>query len=129
MNVYKKATIKDYNIIIIPDRYGSFVLENTMFITREACLDKQQLIHELIHTNWNPKCKASIQQSRFFDEAITQYFTYRICDYYSIKNAQQLENEFIDSYIDIMTTYDVVPIPISKYSEEGMGLYLILLAY
>lgn len=56
MNRYKKAKIQDYKIIIIPEGYGSFVLEDTMFVTKEGCEDAQQLIHELIHTHWNPKC-------------------------------------------------------------------------
>ncbi|MBR5794774.1 MAG: hypothetical protein IKY26_01375 [Erysipelotrichaceae bacterium] len=121
MNRYKVATIEDYKIIVIPEGYGSFVLQNTMFITKDSLMNKQQLIHELVHTNWNPQCDEKCQRSRFFDEAITQYFTYRICDCYKIKSASETEEEYLQSYVDIMTTYDITPTPIIKYGDEGLG--------
>lgn len=47
------------------------------------------IIHELIHTNWNPISEKVEQRSRFFDEGITQYFTYRILsDVYGVRKKE-----------------------------------------
>lgn len=121
MNRYKKAKIQDYKIIIIPEGYGSFVLEDTMFVAKEGCEDAQQLIHELIHTHWNPKCDKKIQRARFFDEALTQYFTYRACDALNIRSKKEIEEAYLHDYQNIMTTYEVPTMPIHTFADEELG--------
>lgn len=80
MKRYKQADISGLQIIELPVGYGSFVLSGTLFLTADSAENYPNLIHECIHTNWNPKCDVSVQRTRFFDEAITQYFTARLCD-------------------------------------------------
>ncbi len=121
MNHYKKAAIQDHKIIVIPEGYGSFVLPNTMFITEEGCNDARQLIHEIIHIHWNPLCEKHIQRARFFDEGLTQYFTYRVCDALHIQSKEETEKEYLHDFRNIMTTYEVPPMPIDSFADEELG--------
>ncbi len=118
---YKKARINDYQIICIPNGYGSFVLPGTMFVAEEGLDGGQLLIHELIHTNWNPCCTASgVLQARFFDEAITQYFMCRVCIELGIKSRETFVKEFEDEYCAYVSEgYEIVPI--EKYAQLEYG--------
>ena len=81
----------------IPDRFGSFaVLNGNIFLAEsfgfKTKRDMFQLIHEYIHTKWNVSITLiedrEVQRSRFFDEAFTRYFEYRVnASYFGEKEA------------------------------------------
>lgn len=121
MNRYKTAEISGFKVIVIPDGYGSFVLPGAMFITKEVLRDYKQLVHELIHTNWNPKCTSKEQRSRFFDEAVTQYLTLRVCDALGIMSREQIKKEYADTYKRMINEYGCTPYPITEYSSHEAG--------
>ena len=121
MRRYKDVSIRDFSIITIPEGYGSFVLPGTMFITEDGLCKYRNIVHETIHTNWNPVCKKkNVQNTRFFDEALTQYFMSRVCDFYGWEKQSNLKNEFINTFAGkIRGGYEVVPI--SQYAECDYG--------
>lgn len=121
MNRYKQASINNLNIVVIPDGYGSFVLNNSLFLTEDTIYNYQSLIHELIHTNWNIDCTTSIQRCRFFDESIAQYFAYRICDAYGFKNGDEIIQQFEADYQEIIKSYNLNDVPIAMFAEEGLA--------
>jgi len=71
-------------VVQIPSSLGSFAVTDQHMAFDETIsyadpTSLQPLIHEFIHLGWNPMPPAdsSVQQSRFFDEALTVYLTYR----------------------------------------------------
>lgn len=118
---FKPAKIKDLNIIVIPNGYGSFVLSNTMFVVKDGLEDRKQLIHELIHTNWNPLCDTQTQAARFFDEAFTQYLTLRALDALNIQDRLITKKNYIEDYKQMINEYEYTPYPILEYSKNNCG--------
>lgn len=121
MNRFKNEKIKDFKVIVIPHGYGSFVLSNTMFITIDGVSEYEQLIHELIHTNWNPLCDVTVQKSRFFDEAITQYFTARVCNALAIKSQEYIMTNYKNQYLKMIKDNGYEPHPIQEYNIYDCG--------
>lgn len=121
MNRFKNEKIKDFKVIVIPQGYGSFVLSNTMFITSDGVSEYEQLIHELIHTNWNPLCDDAVQKSRFFDEAITQYFTARVCKALAIKPQEDIMTNYKNQYLKMIKDNGYEPHPIEEYHIYDCG--------
>ncbi|MCI5773799.1 MAG: hypothetical protein MR210_04480 [Erysipelotrichaceae bacterium] len=120
---YKEVYLNNLKIVIIPIGYGSFVMPDnkTMFITEDSFDDPQYFIHELIHLHWNPKSKANVQKSRFFDEAITQYLTLRVLDELKIRCSEETERLFIDDFKTSVNSYDIVLQPICNFAEGNNG--------
>ena len=72
-------------VVQIPNDLGAIAVPPTnIFFTENVDLTqlegKEYLIHEYIHTKWNPLNFDSslVQQTHFFTEAFTNYFTYRV---------------------------------------------------
>lgn len=118
---WKKEKIQNYKIIIIPNGYGSFVLPNTLILTEDSCIDYDKLVHELIHIHWNPQCDINIQKARFFDEAFTQFLTYRVCDEIGIKTKKVIEQEYINLYRQCILEWNMQPNAILNFSSYGLG--------
>jgi len=73
-------------VIEIPNKLGAFAITetNTTFVensTFNSVLDMSNLVHEFIHLGWNAKTNDyMVQRSRFFDEAFTSYFEFRVME-------------------------------------------------
>lgn len=121
---YKQVYLNDLQMIIIPPKYGSFVMpdHHTMFITEDSFDDPQFLIHELIHLHWNPKCMPKVQNARFFDEAITQYLTLRVLTELNIKNKQQIKESFLTEFKDVINEAGLQIKPLCQYAEHNYGV-------
>lgn len=116
MSFYKPARIRDFQLIAVPSGYGSFVLPGTIFADAATLADPIRLIHELIHTNWNPLCTLSCQRTRFFDEAITQYFTARLCDSAGIQSRPESIRQWKQEFRQIVSTLET---PVSSLTDWG----------
>ena len=124
LRVYHDVTLKDLNLYIMPEGYGSFVMNGeqvSLFITVDSFLDPHYLIHELTHLHWNPKCDPKIQNVRFFDEAISQYLTLKILDKLKIQSTKDTEKEYINTYRTYINEYGYTPSPILEYASKGNG--------
>lgn len=92
-----KSTTK---YVVIPDGFGQFVKNETVFIT-ESDLSKKNnianIIHEFIHLGWNAKVGIEVQRTRFFDEGFTNYFTLRVLE--ELWNTEDYHNH-IEEYIN-----------------------------
>ncbi|MDR2570257.1 MAG: hypothetical protein LBD23_08165 [Oscillospiraceae bacterium] len=73
-------------VIEIMDGLGNFVISETGTVFTQSSSfstirEMEQFVHEFIHIGWNPKIdNYMVQRSRFFDEAFTSYFTYRVME-------------------------------------------------
>lgn len=118
---YKSAQNGKIQIVEIPEGYGSFVLGKCIFLTKDAFDDSHQLIHEYIHTNWNPKCDAHTQRARFFDEAFTQYLVLRVLDDAGIQSREITKKIYADAYRYSINECGNKPYPILEYAENHCG--------
>lgn len=120
MSRYLVAKIDRLRIILIPDNYGSFVINDTLFLEEKALTQAFFLIHELIHTKWNPKVEMNCQRTRFFDEALTQYFTFRMLEATDIQSAEIAKGEFLTGFEEMKRELEEVP-PLAKWGEMGVS--------
>jgi hypothetical protein len=80
----KRTFEKKLRVIEIPTHFGSFARpeENMTFTEGWAFLfdfEMRQLVHEFIHLGWNANVEdTDVQRARFFDEAFTTYFEFRV---------------------------------------------------
>ena len=124
LKAYRDIALKDLYIYIMPEGYGSFVMNNDytfLFITEDSLKDPHYLIHELTHLHWNPKCNPEVQNVRFFDEAISQFLTLKVLDKMQIKRAEESKNEYIMTYKTYINDYAYSPLPILEYGIKGSG--------
>ena len=119
MSRYKLARIRDFQVIEIPAGLGSFVLPGTMFFSGEPKI--RQLIHEFIHTNWNPRSSGSVQRSRFFDESVTEYFTAKILEYYGLQDTVTSRAAWEAQYCSAITAYPEDEVAIADYGPRELG--------
>lgn len=119
MNRYKPAEIRDFQIVEIPARLGSFVLPGTMFLAGQP--DIRQVIHEFIHTNWNPRCSGAVQRSRFFDEGITEYFTAKVLTYYGLQDVKTSRALWKTQYRSAIAAHPENKVPIADYGTRELG--------
>lgn len=119
MSRYKPAEIRDFQIVEIPAGLGSFVLPGTMFLAGEP--DIREMIHEFIHTSWNPRCSGSVQRSRFFDESVTEYFTAKILDCYGLQNAEASRTAWEAQYRAAIVENPENEVPIADYGLRELG--------
>ena len=119
MNRYKPAEIRNYQIVEIPSGLGSFVLPGTLFFAGEP--DIRQMIHEFIHTNWNPRCSGTVQRSRFFDEGITEYFTAKVLAYYGLQNVKASRTLWEAQYRSAIAAHPENEAPIADYGTRELG--------
>lgn len=119
MNRYKPAEIRDYQIVEIPSGLGSFVLPGTLFLAGEP--DIRQMIHEFIHTNWNPRCSGTVQRSRFFDEGITEYFTAKVLAYYGLQDVEASRALWEVQYQSAIAAHPENEVPIVDYGTRELG--------
>lgn len=119
MNRYKPAEIRDYQIVEIPSGLGSFVLPGTLFLAGEP--DIRQMIHEFIHTNWNPRCSGTVQRSRFFDEGITEYFTAKVLAYYGFQDVKASRALWEVQYQSAIAAHPENEVPIVDYGTRELG--------
>lgn len=121
MNRYLPAEIRNLKIVIIPDHYGSFVLPGTLFLEEKALSQPLFPVHELIHTNWNPKVEKHCQRTRFFDEALTQYFALRVLDASGIQPADATRQDLAED-AHRMKEYlkNDIP-PLSQWGVKGVS--------
>ena len=119
MNRYKPAEIRDYQIVEIPSGLGSFVLPGTLFLAGEP--DIRQMIHEFIHTNWNPRCSGTVQRSRFFDEGITEYFTAKVLAYYGFQDVKASRALWKAQYRSAIAAHPENKVPIADYGTRELG--------
>lgn len=121
---YKHIYLNGLQMVIIPPRYGSFVMpdHHTMFITEDSFDEPQFLIHELIHLYWNPKCVSEVQNARFFDEAITQYLTLRVLTALNLKSKQQIKEEFVKEFKDMINDGGLQIKPLCQFAEYNYGI-------
>lgn len=119
MDRYKPAEIRNYQIVEIPSGLGSFVLPGTLFLAGEP--DIRQMIHEFIHTNWNPRCSGTIQRSRFFDEGITEYFTAKVLAYYGLQDVEASRALWEVQYRSAIAAHPENEVPIVDYGTRELG--------
>ena len=121
---YKDIYFNDLTMVIIPPRYGSFVMpdHHTMFITEDSFDDPQFLVHELIHLHWNPKCMPNVQNARFFDEAITQYLTLRVLTALNLKSKQHIKEELVAEFKDMINDGGLQIKPLCQFAEYNYGI-------
>jgi hypothetical protein len=80
----ERTSEKKLRVIEIPVGFGSFAeVENHVTFTEggafESDFEMRQLVHEFIHTGWNAITEDyHVRRARFFDEAFTMYFEFRI---------------------------------------------------
>jgi len=85
--------------VVIPDGFGQFVKNQTVFITESDLNNKSNIaniIHEFIHLGWNAKVGIEVQRTRFFDEGFTNYFTLRVLE--ELWDTEDYQNH-IEGYI------------------------------
>ena len=119
MNRYKTAEIRNYQIVEIPAGLGSFVLPGTLFLAGE--LDTRQMIHEFIHTNWNPRCSGTVQRSRFFDEGVTEYFTAKVLACYGLQDVKTSRALWEAQYRSAIEAHPEWKVPIADYGARELG--------
>lgn len=109
-------------VVEIPGGFGSFAITEThmTFVEGSAfnsVFAMRQLVQEFIHTGWNAKVisGSQVQRARFFDEAFTNYFEYRVMtDILGDNTAKTYSNMFKNTL-----GYELVPI--SEYGKYGYG--------
>lgn len=121
MSFYKSARIHDFQLVEVPSGYGSFVLPGTIFAAADTLQGPIQLVHELIHTNWNPLCAVSCQRTRFFDEAITQYFTARICDRAGIQSRSEMIRQWEQEFRQMVSSLETPISPLIDWGKTQQG--------
>lgn len=121
LNQFRESSINNYKMIEIKDGYGSFVLPGTIFMTEEGFLQYPRLIHELIHTHWNPKVDTEIQRTRFFDEAFTQYLTYRVLDALNIQTREKTEAQYLETFTNVVNKYSIEICGIVDFAKNDLA--------
>lgn len=119
MSRYRPAAIRNFQIVEIPAGWGSFVLPGTMFLAGEP--DVRQMIHEFIHTNWNPRSSGSVQRARFFDEGVTEYFTAKVLEYYGLRSAAASRAAWAAQYRAAVAACPENEAPIADYGPRELG--------
>jgi hypothetical protein len=80
----ERELLRKLSVAEIPIGFGSFAVpeEHMTYVDGSAfssVFAMHQLVHEFIHTGWNAKTPAwEVGSCRFFDEAFTSYFTWRV---------------------------------------------------
>lgn len=87
-------------------------------MTADSVENYPNLIHECIHTNWNPKCAVSAQRTRFFDEAITQYFTARLCDAEGIFSRSEWIKQWKKECKETVSYFETAPTPLVNWGKS-----------
>jgi hypothetical protein len=117
---------KKIRVVEIPDGFGNFAVteESIIFqtgIAFSSVFKMMRLAHEFIHLGWNAKVEdVEIQHCRFFDEAFTSYFEYRVLvDIVGEKEARPLLKKFTDDHRVSIKDCDLIPI--KDYGAKGYG--------
>lgn len=121
MNRYLPAQIRELQIIQLPAGLGSFVQGSCLFWSTDGQFDPVQLVHEAIHTHWNPRCTSAVQRSRFFDEGITQYFTALVCDQLGLCSLDQFCQQYREEARRLPLAHPEWRVGISRYPELQAG--------
>ena len=121
MNRYLPAQIRELQIIQLPAGLGSFVQGSCLFWSTDGQFDPVQLVHEAIHTHWNPRCTPTVQRSRFFDEGITQYFTALVCDQLGLCSLDQFCRQCREEAHRLLLAHPEWRVGISRYPELQAG--------
>ena len=83
--------------------------------------DTRQIIHEFIHTNWNPRCSGTVQRSRFFDEGVTEYFTAKALACYGLQDVKASRALWEAQYRSAIEAHPEWKVPIADYGARGLG--------
>ena len=111
----------DVNFAAIPDGFGSFARQKTVFIEEKSLKSTRAMngiIHEFIHLGWNVPCDNETQRIRFFDEAFTCYFEMRVMEHLLGDNYRLAE--YIDAYKQQLAYFDG-DIPIIDFGKHEYG--------
>jgi hypothetical protein len=118
---YGEVLIDDINIICIPEYLGSFVDKHTVFLALDALSDVRFIIHEIIHIGWNPLVELNAQRTRFFDEAITQYFTARIYDIFEENGSVKTYKTYQLHFKKTIKKHNISLVPLIDYGKYEYG--------
>ena len=112
---------RDINYAAIPNQYGSFASNTTVFVdesTFESAKTMHHMIHEFIHLGWNVKAEEETQKIRFFDEAFTSYFEMRVMEYLTKDNYRF--RELMNGYQNQLNSFDG-DVPIVEFGKHRYG--------
>ena len=110
-----------FRSVEIPQGLGSFEVppSHMAYIDSSAYWSKLsmgQLVHEFIHSGWNPLVSdPEVRKARFFDEAFTTYFQYRAM---ADQLGEQAMTPMLASLSDLR---GYSPMPISEFGSQGAG--------
>lgn len=121
---YYPVRLKNVNIVIIPEGFGSFAVKKNLFLSRDSLTDERNFIHELIHLGWNPNCELippKVQQCRFFDEGLTQYLMAEVYEHFYPHTLDETYRIFHREYQTRVVDWGIPVCPLTEYGRQDAG--------